>query len=523
MKRILFLLISCSISIQVVAQNFSIIVMPDTQHYCDFGPTANAIFSAQTQWIVDTLDELNVVFVTGLGDIVQNAQLTSEWDLADDAYSLIEDPATTLLTHGIPYGLVVGNHDQWPKRTPGATTNFNSYFGVSRFSGRSYYGGGFPATKNDNSYQLFSGGGMDFIIIHIEFDESDNPPNQSQLDVIDWADGLLTTHSDRRAIISSHYIIDRGNQADGDADFGDQGERIFDSLSRHENLFLMLGGHEATEGERVDSVGPTGNKHAIYTLLSDYQNQPNGGNGWLRIMEFIPSEDSIKVSTYSPTLDAYGDTPFDEMGEINVANSFGGDGSISAPFKLHYEMTPAPLPVELVDFKVRKEGKESLISWETASEDNNKGFEIQKSTDGERWEKLTWIDGYGTTTNTQSYSYVDTEPHRGDNYYRLRQVDFDDKEDFSAVRVVTFDFVLEAPVIYPNPVLDELTIEMPSINTGKVTFEIRDINGRVIMNERVNLEDEIHKINTSSLIPGIYYLDIQSQSSLTSYPFTKTK
>lgn len=525
MKRILFLLISFSISIQIIAQNFTIIAMPDTQHYCDFGPTANAIFSAQTQWIVDNRVSRNIVFVTGLGDIVQDADEPDHWDLADEAYKIIEGDSIVLpkLPDGIPYGLCVGNCDQLPKRRTGMTAQYNTHFGVSRFDTMAYYGGHY-GSKNDNSYQLFSASGLDFIIIHLEYDQ-DSIGFQHQIDVLNWADGLLTTHSNRRAIISSHFMIDRGNQGDPPTTaneypgkFGPQGEEIFDALKHHENLFLMLGGHIATEGERED-VGPNGN--TIYTLLSDYQNQPNGGNGWLRIMEFSPANNEITVSTYSPTLDAFGTTPFEDMGGDDP-NAFGGDGSISAPFTLAYDMT-IPLPVELTKFEVEKNGKQSLLSWETASEDNNKGFEIQKSDDGERWEKLAWVDGQGTTNIAQSYSYVDTEPHRGDNYYRLRQIDFDDKEDFSQVKVVTFDFALEVPVIYPNPVLDELTIEMPKNNIGKVTFEIRDNMGRVLKVEQVNLEDEIYRINTSSLVPGTYYLDIKSKSSLESYPFVKTK
>jgi hypothetical protein len=533
MNRILLLLFSCFISIQIVAQdNFTIIVLPDTQHYCDYGANSNAIFLAQTQWIVDSMQEKNIVFVSSVGDIVQNADEATEWALADSAYDLIEDPNTTSLTDGIPYGLSVGNCDQSPKRQTGATAGYNTHFGVSRFSGRGYYGGNY-GSKNDNSYQLFSASGLDFIIIHLEYDQELN--EQHQTDVLNWADGVLTTHSNRRAIITSHFMIDRGNEGDPPttADeypgkFGPQGEKIFDALKHHPNLFLMLGGHIATEGER-DDVGTNGN--IIYTLLSDYQNQDpsggEGGNGWLRIMEFSPGTNTILVSTYSPTHDngdgtfgAFGDTPYEDMGGT-TANNFGGFGSISAPFTLVYDMTTA-LPVELTNFQVRQEGKESLISWETASEENNKGFEIQKSDDGERWEKLAWIDGVGTTSVTQSYSYVDTEPHRGDNYYRLRQLDYDDTETFSAVRVVNFKFGLEAPKIYPNPVLDELTIQMPRSNNGKVTFEIKDIMGRVVMVEKINLEDDIHKINTSSLDSGVYYLDIQSQSSFVSYPFTKT-
>ena len=533
MNRCLLLFFSCFIFIQMVAQdNFTIIVLPDTQHYCDYGPASNAIFSAQTQWIVDNRASKNIVFVSSVGDIVQNANKATEWALADSAYDLIEDPNTTTLTDGIPYGLSVGNCDQYPKRRTGMTAEYNTHFGVSRFSGRGYYGGHY-GSKNDNSYQFFSASGLDFIIIHLEYDQ-DSIGYQHQIDVLNWADSLLTANSDKRAIVTSHFMIDRGNEGDAPSTenpypgkFGPQGEEIFDALKHNENLFLMLGGHIATEGER-DDVGPNGN--TIYTLLSDYQNQDppggEGGNGWLRIMEFSPGTNTITVSTYSPTHDngdgtygAFGDTPYEDMGGT-AANSFGGFGSISEPFTLAYDMTTA-LPVELTNFQVRKEGKESRISWKTESEENNRGFEIQKSEDGENWEELAWVNGKGTTNISQSYSYTDYNPSNGNNYYRIRQVDNDDTETFSPIRVVSFDFSLEAAIIYPNPIWDELTVEMPKANIGKVTFEIRDVTGREVMIEQVDLKDEIYKINTDSLDRGLYYLNIYTKTALVSHSFVK--
>ncbi|MFT6322342.1 MAG: hypothetical protein ACJAT4_003278, partial [Granulosicoccus sp.] len=231
MNRILLSLFSCFISIQLVAQdNFTIIVLPDTQHYCDYGAASNAIFLAQTQWIVDNRVSKNIVFVSSVGDIVQNADEPSEWALANNAYKTIEGDSIVLpiLPDGIPYGLSVGNCDQNPKRETGETAEYNTHFGVSRFDTMAYYGGHY-ALKNDNSYQLFSASGLDFIIIHLEYDQELN--EQHQTDVLNWADGVLTTHSNRRAIITSHFMIDRGNEGDPPttADeypgkFGPQGE-----------------------------------------------------------------------------------------------------------------------------------------------------------------------------------------------------------------------------------------------------------------------------------------------------------
>ena len=214
---------------------------------------------------------------------------SSEWQVADAAYGLLEDPTTTSLASGIPYGLTVGNHDQTPigAGSSALTTLYNQFFGVSNFTGRSYYGGHY-GTDNDNHYELFSAGGMDFIIIHLEYDTTPEQP------VLDWADNLLTTYANRRAIVTSHYLINVGNPGS----WGAQGSATYNVLSDHSNLFLMLCGHMHGEGRRQDTaVG--GN--VVNTLLSDYQDYSNGGDGWLRILTFSPADDTIEVETYSPT------------------------------------------------------------------------------------------------------------------------------------------------------------------------------------------------------------------------------
>ena len=116
-------------------------------------------------------EALNIVFVSHLGDIVQMGNNQWEWDVADAAMALLEDPVTTGLPDGIPYGLDVGNHDQSKNNRAGSpedddetTVIFNQTFGVSRFENRAYYGGHY-SDNNDSSYQLFSAGGIDFIII----------------------------------------------------------------------------------------------------------------------------------------------------------------------------------------------------------------------------------------------------------------------------------------------------------------------------------------------------------------------
>jgi hypothetical protein len=295
------------VTITVQPSDFTLIVLPDTQFYSqDLLPT----FAAQTQWIVANKNSKNIVYVAHLGDIVEHANLTTEWDHADAAMSLLEDPNTTGLLHGIPYGVAVGNHDQDPEGNPAgnSTQLYNTYFGESRFLGRSYYGGHF-GSNNDSHFSLFSAGGMDFIVVYLEYD------SDSDAAVLAWADGLLKTHVNRRAIIVSHYIIEPGDPAV----FGGQGEAIYDALKGNGNLFLMLAGHRPGEGRRSDTF----NGNTVHTVLSNYQARTNGGDGWLRIMEFSPATNQIRVRTYSPTLGQF-------------------ETDADSEFTLSYDMSPNP-------------------------------------------------------------------------------------------------------------------------------------------------------------------------------------
>jgi hypothetical protein len=295
-------------------QDFTIIALPDTQFYAQSFP---ATFSAQTQWIVDNRIGRNIAFVTQLGDCTNDGNsIPGQWTNADAAFDLLENPGTTGLTDGMPFGIAVGNHDQTPGGTArsganegtafggaggtfgGTTQYYNQTFGAFRFEGRGYFGDnydfGSPAQYSDsmdNHYELFSASGMDFIIFHLEWDDADNPTRQA---VLSWVHTLLsTTYSDRRAILTAHYFLNTNGT------FSNQGQATFNAIRDLPNVFLMLSGHLDQANRRAELAD---DGHTVHALLSDYQTRPNGGNGWLRIMTFSPANDTIHVQTYSPTL-----------------------------------------------------------------------------------------------------------------------------------------------------------------------------------------------------------------------------
>jgi hypothetical protein len=281
--------------------DFTVVAIPDTQYYSE-GAAARAntvtvqqligTFGAQTQWAVDNRVARNIAFVSHMGDIVENGNFSGnpvQWQRASAAMGNLENPVTTLLANGMPYGIAPGNHDIDPigAYDTGSTAFYNEYFGTTRFENRPYYGGHY-GTDNTNSYYLFSASGLDFIVIHMAYDTT---PNAA---ILDWADALLKANPQRRAIVSSHSIIGQGNPAT----FSGQGLAIYNALKDNPNFFLMLCGHIHAEGFRSDTF----EGRTVYSLLSDYQGLINGGNGFLRTLTFSPANNRIRIESWSPTL-----------------------------------------------------------------------------------------------------------------------------------------------------------------------------------------------------------------------------
>jgi len=90
----------------------------------------------------------------------------------------------------MPFDVLPGNHDFLPGGQDATAASFNQYFGVSRLTGRNHYGGHY-GSNNSNDYQLFSAGGMDFILVNLAYRSVADPA------VLAWADGLLETYPDR--------------------------------------------------------------------------------------------------------------------------------------------------------------------------------------------------------------------------------------------------------------------------------------------------------------------------------------
>jgi Carboxypeptidase regulatory-like domain/Calcineurin-like phosphoesterase len=288
--------------------DFTVIALPDTQYYSESYPI---ILTSQMQWVVNNAASWNIQAVLGLGDIVNNSNNPAEWTNADSAYKLLD------AAH-IPYFATIGNHDYDNNNPPGrtsASTQYNNYFGPARYRSSywatPYWQSSYPANSNENFYGVLNINGQPYLIMALEFYPRDS--------VLTWAAQVIQSNADKQVIITTHaYEYFDNTRVSSCNSFDAQyyglgadndGDSMWAKLMRqYSNITMVLSGHEIrgagqdAAGHRMD-LGVHGN--LVNQILSNYQNMTNGGNGYLRIMRFHPSSDTIDVSTYSPYLNSF--------------------------------------------------------------------------------------------------------------------------------------------------------------------------------------------------------------------------
>ena len=307
------------------AEPFTIAVLPDTQFYCDTRLKLSAkwgngdlrrYFFAQTEWVRDNQERLNIAFLAHEGDLVQ-ADAPEEWAIAKEAMSVLDGK--------VPYCMCLGNHDMGFEKADNKyggnigvnrTTHFNTYFPREKFAKRQEFGGTFDPERHDNSWYHFEAAGMRFLIVSLECKPRD--------EVLDWANQVVARHPDHRVIVLTHAYMNpkkSRNTGGGVKAKGNTGEQTWQKfVKKHKNIFMVLCGHHSGEAVRTDA-GDHGNQ--VHQILCDYQNLNNGGESWLRYMVFKPEANKISIHTYNPALDKFKDGP-------------------SSRFDLDYPMASAP-------------------------------------------------------------------------------------------------------------------------------------------------------------------------------------
>lgn len=284
--------------------DFTIIVLPDPQYYAAYDPS---IFDRQIQWIVNNIGPVNIRLVFETGDTVEGGGDLSQWKTASDSLARMDGK--------VAYFVAIGNHDydaDDPQNRTASTTNFNRYFGPSRFANSlSGWLGSYPHGSDESYHGAVTINGKRYLILSLEFYPRDS--------TLQWAAGVLEQNPDAEVLIVTHGYenVDNthialcdtynaeyyGMGADND---GDEMWRKF--VSQYRNISMVFSGHVVKglgqmASARQTEAGVHGN--IVNELLINGQNMADGGEGYLRILKVSPSTNQIQASTFSPTLNSY--------------------------------------------------------------------------------------------------------------------------------------------------------------------------------------------------------------------------
>ena len=166
------------------------------------------------------------------------------------------------------------------------------------------------------------------------------------------------------------------------------------------------------------------------------------------------------------------------------------------------------LPVDFKSFSATRDGNNVNLVWETASESNNKGFEVQRMITGNTWETLSFaktkaIDGNSSTT--LQYAYKDNNTAKSSSQYRIRQIDQDEKSKYSVIRSVTGVGSAAKILIYPNPSSDgRVTLSFRNAS-GAHDITVADASGRVVRKWKGMVGDNLTVDNLAS---GFYSVSV---------------
>jgi hypothetical protein len=197
---------------------------------------------------------------------------------------------------------------------------------------------------------------------------------------------------------------------------------------------------------------------------------------------------------------------------VIINGTYSGGGTVNG----------LPIPVELTSFSANFVDKQILIAWQTATETNNMGFEIQRfvvcnqlTVSSNEWEVLGFVEGAGTTTKKKNYNFTDVNIKSGSYKYKLKQIDLDGKFTFSNEVEVNVELPLEYALNqnYPNPFNPSTTISysLPKVSFVRITiYDLLGAEIKSLVNEEQNPGEYKIVYDASALASGVYYYTIRA-------------
>lgn len=310
-------------------ESWSMIMIPDIQNYVKWGRN-QPILELMTAWIEENIDTLNIRMVVCVGDLVQNNEKITkdydgdvstqrQWEAASAAFNRLDGK--------VPYIAATGNHDYSVDREGNRTSRYNEFFTIDKNflnaqylvqNSRDEQG---QQTLANSAYEIKNLSGRDYLFLTMEYAPRDT--------VVSWAKNIadMEQYKDHRIVLLTHsyltpkdelhakenkWLLWEPYQVGGkilkspgiSLPASNNGLQIWEKLVKPaKNIEMVLSGHFSGEGykEGVNEQGKS-----VHQILFDAQamggggRSGNGGDGWLRILEFFPNDKTVKVRTFSP-------------------------------------------------------------------------------------------------------------------------------------------------------------------------------------------------------------------------------
>ena len=313
--------------------SWSMIMVPDIQNYVKWGRN-QPLLELMTAWIEENIDTLNIKMVVCTGDLVEhnniinpghdgNQSAQRQWESAAHAFARLDGK--------VPYITALGNHDFSIDKQGKRSSRFADFFSIDKngmnqktLVQNSTDESGEPSLQN-SAYEIKSLNGKDYLFMTVEFAPRDT--------VLTWARKIaaMEEYKSHRVVLLTHAYLNQKDERTGGEmkwfvyepysinnviqkseriklPYSNNGKQIWEKLVQPaSNIELVLSGHISGEGYRHDknSAGRT-----VHQVLFDAQSMGgghrdgNGGDGWLRILEFFPDGKTVKVKTFSPLFGA---------------------------------------------------------------------------------------------------------------------------------------------------------------------------------------------------------------------------
>jgi len=180
-------------------------------------------------------------------------------------------------------------------------------------------------------------------------------------------------------------------------------------------------------------------------------------------------------------------------------------------YKVHPTLVSTPLPVTWLGFDALLNNAGGVdLHWQTAVESNNKGFTVQRSADGQRYDSLYGVAGAGSSSSVHSYQWTDEHPAAGINFYRIKQSDLDGRSSYSEVRKIE-GLSTNRVSVAPNPVRGGRLTLLHHLSPGKARVEIMDMSGRVVSARSVEIRSATLEYDLQGLGKGVYTLRLTAE------------